>query len=777
MVTEFVAEHRPLDKYAEDLCCNSICRRNELRRSEALLELARQLHRVVTAFVHMHVEADLFHFDVKPDNLLISKDNRIYVTDLGFARDCTRYRPQEIVEVGFTFKYSHPRLHDVNQGAVVTRVPEKAKNKLLGQELHPRFDIFAFGRTLQEVLKRIELYYGEGVYSEYTFNYLHIIACLCLDGWNGASLTEETFVSDQALGMPLHLFARHKFSSFTEMALAFERLLRLRSPEAEVPELDLWAASTINVSDLGVTTLTPRVKALIEHPSIYRLTRELQLGFLETVFPTATHTRFQHSLGVYHAVREYILSLYYDPENPTFRVLFDPRDCRTALVATLLHDLGHTTFGHDLEEVDEKEFSHTEVGQAVLKRVDETDSRGRTLSQLVEGDESDCWGLRIDKLRSLISGGMEKPVYGVYRDMLDGQLDADKLDYLVRDSVESRVKYGHGLDYARFLRSLTTIARLEDKTPTLRLAVKQKGAASAEAFAFARYQLYQALYWHHTFRAVKAMLLTSVAATIKSLRQHPPGDLFEVTPLRSAYVDFVIKGMMPEVPKLKPGQRKSGRRLTPIDEEIAGRLRDAAIPPAGGSGSNDRTLLFFWKLGSDRERRLVEDLMSRRYYKRLIEVLLEAFRDPVRLRDLFVADRVRFQERLETVLIKSLVRTIQDAIPVRASLVEDETLKVLQEVKGERYVFVADLPLRGWTSGGSSPSFVSDYKRKYFRVDVARDLQVGGETLWTHQLGEMMRRIAVFRVFCEPSVHDIVRRVWQPSVVLKTLREEFPEME
>lgn len=209
MVTELVEEHDPLDRYAVNKCCSEECRRNALKREEAIKLLALQIYRISDALVHMHDDAGLIHFDLKPDNILVSRSGRPFVTDLGFARDVSKYKPGEKVEVGFTFKYSHWRLHDVGQGARVTTVPEKSKNWLWGHELHPKFDIFAFGRTIQEVLKGLDEVYGEEVYSDYTFNYLHLISCLCLDGLNSASGQSRSFVSDQALEMPLSLFNAH----------------------------------------------------------------------------------------------------------------------------------------------------------------------------------------------------------------------------------------------------------------------------------------------------------------------------------------------------------------------------------------------------------------------------------------------------------------------------------------------------------------------------------------------------------------------------------------
>lgn len=562
--------------------------------------------------------------------------------------------------------------------------------------------------------------------------------------------------------------------------MALERLLGFRRVEDEVPELDDWSPGTINVSDLGITTLTPRVRSLIDHPDIFRLTGELQLGLLETVFPTATHTRFQHSLGVFHLVRQYIKALYYDSENPTFRVLFSEIDCKRALLSTLVHDVGHTTFGHDLEEIDEKEFGHSEIGRIVLDQSQELDARGRKLVEVISGVDSDCWGVDTFGLRDFSDGPLTLPIHGVYRDILDGQLDADKLDYLVRDSVESRVRYGYGIDHARFLRSLTTIAEEDNKRPVLRLAVKKKGAASAEAFAFARYQLYQALYWHHTFRAVKAMLLTGASLTFQELKRISTADMFN-RPIRSAYIDFVIRNSDPKpanrTSRRKPKSGEAAASTQTIEEAIRERLASRTTADVPGAAADHRTLEFLWKLSTGKASRLLEDLMTRSYYKRVIEIPLADFKDPFWLRDKFLHDREAFQAEIEEALLGTLRRTIQDKMEIRESLKRDESLERVEEVARERQVFVPDLPLRGWRAGGRNPVFVSDYKRRHFRASVGVHQGIESETLWSRQLEEMMKRIAFFRIFCEPSVHQILKRVLGTSDIIDSLKNKFSNFE
>jgi HD superfamily phosphohydrolase len=779
MITEIVEDKKSFDEYARMLCGSELCRQNELERARALAHLAQKTYEIVDALLHMHKEAGLIHFDVKPDNILVSKNDRPFVTDLGFARDINKYGPDEKVEVGFTYKYSHPRLHEIAYGAIVTRVPEKSKNWLEGKELEPKLDVFAFGRTIQELLKTLETIHGESIYADYTFSYLHLLACLCLDGKNAANKSTTSFVSDQALGMPPALFAKHKLESFVQVKVSLERLLGLRRLEHEIPELDNWASATISVSDFGITTFTHRVKTLVEHPSMYRLTEEHQLGMLETVFPTATHTRFQHSLGVYHAVREYMTALYYDPENPTFRVLFSEADCKRALLATLVHDVGHTAFGHDLEEIDDYEFSHYEIGKEVLRFSSARDSKGRFLRDLVTGKDIDCWDISLEELEDLLGGRLSKPIDGVYQDILDGQLDADKLDYLVRDSIESRVKYGQGIDYSRFLRSLTTIVEIDNDVPMIRLAVKQKGAASAEAFAFARYQLYQSLYWHHTFRAIKAMLLTSASQMLDEVKRMSGATLLEKGTVRAAYIDHVIAGRLRKaqsnaLPKKSLGKKTKDKTLSMVLEEL---LAKEDEPETIGAYANEKTLRFLWKLSSGKARKLIEDLIARRYYKRVVEIPLADFTNKPWLWNMFKERRKDLQERVEKALVNSLMKAIQDKSTIRESLVQDDALAQVQRISNEKVVFTVDLPLRGWTSSGKTPIFVSDYKRRHFRIDVGMHRRIESETLWSKQLGEMMERIAFFRIFCEPSIHQILTKVLQTSDIIRVLKSEFKEFD
>lgn len=769
-VTEYVESPQPLHLYAKAICTDETCRQDDFILAEQLRRLGMVVREIADAIAYMHETAKLLHFDLKPDNILVSEAGRPFVTDLGFARDFSRHNPDDTVEIGFTWKYAHPTLTDPYRGARVTQSPAKSKNTIRGRDLVPLIDLFAFGRTLQEVLKNVEREFGSSIYSFYTFNYLHIVACLCLDGRNapnGANDAQRCFVSDQALGMPVALFAEHRFQSFHHVNVALERLLGLRRIEDEVPELDSWSGHNINASDLGITTFTPRIKSILEHPTVKRLSDELQLGMLDTIYPTATHTRLHHSLGVYHAVTQYLLALYYDPDNPTFRILFTDEYARRAMVAALVHDIGQCTFGHEMEELDDELFSHVKIGEAILKTDESQDRHGQSLRDIVEGDECHCWGVELPAVVRLLRRKPASPFEAVLCDILDGQLDADKMDFLVRDSVECRVPYGHGVDIKRFLRMLTTAGRNEAGQPRLRLAVKRKGSASAEGFALARYQMYQAVYWHHTFRAVKAMLMT-VASTVAA-RFHDK-DLFGGRPLLQAYVESVVGGTTKAAEASDRG---------PVATRIRKSLDKCDELPGGGKYFTDPTLTFFWKLSEQKERYLIEDLCVRNYYKRIFEVPLGALADEswMKLREVFTGQRrLKFQVQINDALVNLLRTAIQDASQARESLVRDRALEEMEKVAASRHSFLVDVPTRGWKAGGDDPIFVSDYKRRYFRSDAAGAEGFEMGSLWARHLGNMMREIAHFRVFCEPQIHRIVTRVLSANDITNALVQTVPSL-
>jgi uncharacterized protein len=231
--------------------------------------------------------------------------------------------------------------------------------------------------------------------------------------------------------------------------------------------------------------------SLIDTPPFQRLRRVQQLGFTSWVFPGARHTRFEHSLGVYHLARRVLLRLLRSPESPTIA----EEDALALLAAALLHDLGHYPFSHAVEELD--------LG---ILRPHEDISRELILEPPIADVLRREWGVEPERVSRLLAieplGGVE----GLLQDVLSGALDVDKLDYLVRDARHCNVPYGE-VDVDRIVEAMGVSS---DEAGHPRLALSEKGVGPFQSLVFARFMMYFNVYWHHTCRICTVMFLRAV---------------------------------------------------------------------------------------------------------------------------------------------------------------------------------------------------------------------------------------------------------------------------
>ena len=209
---------------------------------------------------------------------------------------------------------------------------------------------------------------------------------------------------------------------------------------------------------------------LINHPAFQRLSRIRQLGMSALVYPGATHTRWAHSLGAYHLMREAFRSL---KEKGVF--MFDVEE-EGAEIAILLHDIGHGPFSHVLEHTLIEHLSHEEITRALMRRLNR--ELGGALGMAIQ-IYSDEYPKRF--LHQLICS----------------QLDTDRLDYLCRDSFYTGVREGN-IGAARLIKMLSVA---DD-----RLVVEGKGLYSVENYLMARRLMYWQVYLHKTAVAAEEML-------------------------------------------------------------------------------------------------------------------------------------------------------------------------------------------------------------------------------------------------------------------------------
>lgn len=234
-----------------------------------------------------------------------------------------------------------------------------------------------------------------------------------------------------------------------------------------------------------IAVASPLLLALIDSRALQRLRQIRQLGVSYLTFLGAEHSRFSHSLGAMT-----LMGRALDHLEQEEGVRFSRSGRELALVAALLHDIGHCAFSHTLEGV--LIGSHEALGTRLLTEEPE-------LKRLL--------GARGPAVAGLLAGKGRKPEARIIHDLLSSQLDVDRLDYLVRDAHYTGVNSG-SVDLGRIIASFTVSRG--------RLAVKERGLLAVEEYFLARYFMYWKVYFHKTSRAME-LLLTSVLARAKAL--------------------------------------------------------------------------------------------------------------------------------------------------------------------------------------------------------------------------------------------------------------------
>ena len=231
--------------------------------------------------------------------------------------------------------------------------------------------------------------------------------------------------------------------------------------------------------------------ALLDTPAVQRLRHVKQLGTVQLVYPSANHTRFEHSLGVYHLAREALDHLG-----------IDGRHADRIEAAAMLHDVGHGPFSHNLESL-----THRRTGK-YHDDVDELLATGEV------GDVLRNHDLDPGRIADIVGGE------GTYGQLISGELDVDRMDYLVRDAYHTGVPYGT-IDTGRFVRELVFVDE-DDSTAVLderadrgasgpSLVLDEGNVQTAESLLLARALMNPVVYTHPVARISKAMLRRAAA--------------------------------------------------------------------------------------------------------------------------------------------------------------------------------------------------------------------------------------------------------------------------
>jgi hypothetical protein len=215
-------------------------------------------------------------------------------------------------------------------------------------------------------------------------------------------------------------------------------------------------------------TLGPVAQDLLDTRPVQRLRHVKQLSTVRLVYPSANHTRFEHSLGVYHLADRALDHMDIGGDR-----------ARHVRAAALLHDIGHGPYGHQTEEVI---MRHTGIHH---------DEIGDLLRATEAGAVLEAHGLDPDRVARIVRGE------GQYGQLVSGELDVDRMDYLVRDAHHTGVPYGT-IDHGRLVRELVFVDG--------ELVLDEGNVQTAESLLLARALMNPTVYQHHVARISKAML-------------------------------------------------------------------------------------------------------------------------------------------------------------------------------------------------------------------------------------------------------------------------------
>lgn len=219
----------------------------------------------------------------------------------------------------------------------------------------------------------------------------------------------------------------------------------------------------------GYIEVPAEILPLVDSPALQRLHHIRQLGFAYLVYPGANHTRFEHSLGAMHLASLLCRHLG-----------FGTAETRTICCAALLHDIGHGPYSHASERLMQEytQFSHDDIREQLKEPI---------LAKQFEKNS-----ISPDEVAALISGSHR------YAGIIHGDLDVDRMDYLLRDAHYTGAPYGN-FDAERLTKSLAVV----DNT----IVLNESGISAAESLLIARTLMGPSVYYHHACRIAEEMFL------------------------------------------------------------------------------------------------------------------------------------------------------------------------------------------------------------------------------------------------------------------------------
>lgn len=261
-----------------------------------------------------------------------------------------------------------------------------------------------------------------------------------------------------------------------------------------------------------ITVDNELVYAVISHPYFQRLRRIHQMAMAQLVYPGAVHTRLHHSIGAYHLGCNALSEL----RGKGFVIL--PEEEEATKIAILLHDIGHGPYSHALEKTLFENFDHEEISLLLIKKIN-AEMNGRLQMTI-----------------NIFTNNYPKKFL---HQLVSGQLDVDRMDYLTRDSFFTGVSEGV-IGYDRILKMLTV---KNDE-----LMIEEKGIYSIEKFLVSRRLMYWQVYLHKTVLCAEKMLV-KIIIRARLINATAPSDTLNFF-LTNSYKEENIQKFLTEFARL-----------------------------------------------------------------------------------------------------------------------------------------------------------------------------------------------------------------------------------
>jgi len=271
----------------------------------------------------------------------------------------------------------------------------------------------------------------------------------------------------------------------------------------------------------GFISVDEPFKSLIETKNFQRLRNIKQLGLSNLVYPSANHSRFEHSIGAFYLAHRVAEKISPKSEKNAY--------AREFMAAALLHDIGHYPFSHAIEKFIgiENGASHERQTLNIIQNAE--------IAKILKKEKLDI-GIICD----LISGK------GKYGKLIAGQIDVDRLDYLKRDSYYTGVAYG-------VIEADVIIKNLALKNKNYIFGIKYLPAM--ESILISRYMMYSMVYMHHKTLVANSMLRAAFSEALKA------GEIWADQVIEFDDIDFISALRASQTPAKELVNQISNRRL------------------------------------------------------------------------------------------------------------------------------------------------------------------------------------------------------------------------